>query len=63
MPNAKRPSLNDQSDAFIAEIEAELRLKYGIIDLDSHDCDILWELETEEERKSYLKKKFPKHHQ
>ena len=61
MSNEKQISLDDYSDAFIAEIEAEFRRIYGIVDLDSHDCNILWELETEEERKAYLKKKFPKY--
>ncbi|MBQ2988645.1 MAG: hypothetical protein IJD59_06040 [Clostridia bacterium] len=59
MQNKKRDSLENYNVAFIAEVEAEFRRSYGIIDLDSRDCDILWELETEEERNAYLKKRFP----
>ena len=62
MSNKKRDRLDDYNVAFIAEVEAEFRRKYGILDLDSQDCDILWELETEEERHSYLKKRFPEHY-
>ncbi len=62
MPNEKRPPLDDYNVAFIAEVEAEFRRKYGIVDLDSRDCDILWELETEEECRAYLKKRFPEHY-
>ncbi|MBR6745665.1 MAG: hypothetical protein IKM00_10710 [Clostridia bacterium] len=59
MQNKKRDPLENYNVAFIAEVEAEFRRSYGIIDLDSRDCDILWELETEEERNAYLKKRFP----
>ena len=59
MQNKKRDSLENYNVAFIAEVEAEFRRSYGIIDLDSRDCDILWELETEEERNAYLKKRCP----
>ena len=62
MPNEKRDPLDYYNVAFIAEIEAEFRRRYGILDLDSHDCDILWELETEEERSDYLKKRFPEYY-
>ena len=59
MSSKKRDSLEDYNVAFIAEVEAEFRRSYGILDLDSRDCDILWELETEEERIAYLKQKYP----
>lgn len=62
MSNKKRDRLDDYNVAFIAEVEAEFRRKYGILDLDSCDCDILWELESEEERYAYLKKRFPEHY-
>ena len=55
----RKDSLNDYCDAFIAETEAEYRRVYGIMEITSKDCDILWELETREEKIAYLKKRYP----
>ena len=54
-----KKTLNDYNVAFIAEQEAEFRRIYDIPELTSRDCDYLWECESEEESREYLKKNYP----
>ena len=59
--NRKPNEPNDHSNTMIktAEPKENICYEYGVFGLDSVDCDILRNLETEEQQNKYLKKRFP----
>ena len=56
-----KDSLYNYNVAFIAEVEADFRSTYGILDLTSRDCEYLFRCDTEEERRAYLRKNYPQY--
>ncbi len=61
MPSKKRKQNKpeERPDTVIDKTKENICHEYGVFGLDSVDCDILRNFETEEKRLAYLKKRFP----